>query len=108
MADQQSGWVKTTPVEIEKKVIDLAKQGISPEKIGLKLRDEQGIPKVKVLGLQIKKILKENNLWEDPEIKNIEKKLELLGKHSKTNIHDYKAKRSIVKYNSRLNKLKKN
>ncbi|PIN89109.1 hypothetical protein COU60_04545 [Candidatus Pacearchaeota archaeon CG10_big_fil_rev_8_21_14_0_10_34_76] len=99
-------WVKMKPSDIEKKVIELAKQGISAEKIGLKLRDEHGIPKVKLFNLKIKKILEKENLWQNPETKNVEKKLERLKKHSVKHIHDYPAKRSLVKNVPKLSKLK--
>ncbi len=104
---QKTDWMKSKPADLEKKVIELAKQGLSAEKIGLKLRDELGIPSLKVFKLKVKKILETENLWEDPETKNLGNKIENLKKHSEKNIHDYKAKRSAVKALSRLNKLKK-
>ena len=104
---QKTDWMKSKPADLEKKVIELAKQGLSAEKIGLKLRDELGIPTLKVFKLKIKKILEAENLWQDPEIRNLNNKIDIFNKHSQKNIHDYKAKRSSVKTLSRLNKLKK-
>ena len=52
---QKTDWMKSKPADLEKKVIELAKQGLSAEKIGLKLRDELGIPTLKVFKLKIKK-----------------------------------------------------
>ena len=104
---QKTDWVKIKPEEVEKLVIELGKQNIPPEKIGLILRDQHGIPKVKVFNKRIKKILKEANLWKDSEYENTVKKLETLKKHLEKNKHDYKAKCFIMKYTARLNKLKK-
>ncbi|MDP4039028.1 MAG: hypothetical protein Q8P57_00385 [Candidatus Pacearchaeota archaeon] len=94
------------PEEVEKKVIELGKQGIPPEKIGLILRDQHGVPKAKLFGKKICKILEENNIESNSEQKNIEKKVEILKKHFEKNKHDYTAQRTIIKYASKIRKLK--
>jgi len=104
---KQANWVKAKPEEVEKKVIELAKQNMPPEKIGLVLRDQHGIPKAKIYGLKIGKILKSQGIEVDSEKRNIERKMDSLKKHSAKNKHDYTAKRSIVKQISKLNKIKK-
>ena len=53
---EKADWTKFKPVEVEKIIVDLARQGIAPEKIGLILRDQHGIPKAKLLGIKIKEI----------------------------------------------------
>jgi len=56
-------WLKYTPEEVEALVVKLAKEGLTPSKIGVVLRDTYGIPLVKsVCGETITQILEENNL----------------------------------------------
>jgi small subunit ribosomal protein S15 len=96
---------KMKPADVEKKVIELGKQGIPAEKIGLVLRDKHGIPKAKMLGKKIGQILRENNLYENSEKRNLNKKIETLGKHMEKNKHDFSAKRSLTTSTGRLNRL---
>lgn len=96
---------KTTQKDFEKKVIDLAKQGLTSEKIGEKLR-KQGIHP-KEYKKKISEILKEKELYINPDLKNIEKKLEGLNKHYNNNLQDKKAKKEKDRIFSQLRKLKK-
>lgn len=107
LINKDTSWVKLKPAEIEKKVVELASQGMSPEKIGLVLRDKHGIPKVKIFGKKLSQILKEKKLYVDSEYENILKKSENLKKHLEKNKHDYTAKRSLITSAGRLNKLKR-
>ncbi len=107
MGESKSSWVTAKPAEIRTKIVELAKQGMPPEKIGLVLRDQHGIPKAKLLGLKIGKILKEEKLWNDYEKANLEKGIENLTKHTGKNIHDYKAIRVLVKKSAHLVKISK-
>ena len=52
-----SEWLKIKPSEVENIVIDLYKKGNTPAKIGLILRDQHGIPKAKLIGKKISKII---------------------------------------------------
>ena len=107
MTKEKTEWVKMKPEEITKKIIELGKQGIQPEKIGLILRDEYGIPKAKIFGKKIGQTLRENKIEVKSEENNLSKKLDNLKKHFEQNKHDYPAKQSIIKTFSRLNKFKK-
>jgi ribosomal protein S15P/S13E len=98
---------KLKPADVEKKILELAKQGVPPEKIGLILRDKHGVPSAGLFGKKIGKILKEHNLYENSEIKNISAKIENLNKHIERNKHDFSAKRSQITNTSYLNKLRK-
>ena len=61
------GWVKFKPNKVEELVTKLRKQGMTAAQIGVKLRDEYGIPSVKLMtNKSITKILDENKL--KPEI----------------------------------------
>jgi small subunit ribosomal protein S15 len=43
------GWVTTTPEEARSTILKLAKEGMSPSRIGQTLRDDHGVPLVKPL-----------------------------------------------------------
>ena len=56
-------WLRYGPEEVEAFVIKLAKEGQTPSRIGVTLRDQHGIPLVKhVTGKSILAILEEANL----------------------------------------------
>ncbi len=56
-------WVTYSPAEIEEKIVELSKAGNSTSKIGLILRDQYGIPNVKLAtGKSISTILYENDI----------------------------------------------
>ncbi len=93
--------------EVEKIIIDLAKQGNSSERIGLILRDQHGIPKVRTLGIKIGSIMEKNGFNKNNDKKNIIAKIENLRKHFATNKHDYTAQRKTVMYASRVKKMEK-
>lgn len=104
MTEQKASWVNMKSEDVEKKVIQLAKEGNSPERIGIMLRDEHGIPKVRFFGKRIKHILKKANIWEDSERQNQVKKIGKLEAHVKKNGHDYTAKKSLLKRARSINK----
>jgi len=104
---EKADWTKIKPAEVEKLIVDLAKQGTPPEKIGLILRDQHGVPKSKLLGLKMSKVLEKNKLDSNSEKKNILKKIERLKKHSEKNKHDYTAIRKAVMYSARINRREK-
>lgn len=75
--------------EFEKKVVELAKNNLTAEKIGESLRKEGIHPKD--YNKKISKILKENNLYVNPDLKNTEEKLEKIKKHLEKNKQDKRA-----------------
>jgi ribosomal protein S15P/S13E len=95
---------KLTQKEFEKRVIELAGKGMTCEKIGETLR-KQGIHPGEY-EKKISRILKENNSYVNPDIKNIETKLEKIKKHSDKNKQDKKAKREKERVFSQLRNLK--
>jgi len=107
MAEEKTSWIKEKPETIKEKIIELAKQNIPTEKIGLTLRDEHGIPKVKIFGLRISQVLKEAGMYKDSEYENALRKEETLKKHVLKNKHDYKAQRTIVQNRGKINKIRK-
>ena len=55
-------WVRYSEEDIEKIIMKLSKEGLSPSVIGMRLRDEYGIPDVKqLIGKSITRVLKDKD-----------------------------------------------
>lgn len=107
MAEAKTSWIKMKSADVESLVIDLARKNISPEKIGLVLRDQHGVPKVRLItNKKISQILKENKLGVNPEAENISKRIDNLKKHIEKHKHDYTAKQKLTKRLAHLRKVK--
>lgn len=89
--------VKMKAAEHEKLVLDLHKSGHPPEKIGLILRDQHGVPKSKIVGKKVVQILKENKISPRTEKNSFQEKIATLEKHIAVNKHDHNARRSLTK-----------
>jgi small subunit ribosomal protein S15 len=103
-------WVEYSPKEVEKLVVDLAKQGHSTAMIGLILRDQYGIPDVKAItGKKILAILKENGLAPSiPEdLSNLIRKALRVRRHLERNKKDMHNKVALVKIESKIKRLVK-
>ena len=92
-------------VDFEKKVLELAEKGLSSEKIGEELRQQEIHPKE--FGKKISKILKEKGKYFSPDLKNVEAKLDRIQKHFEKNKQDKRAKREKDRVFSQLRKIKK-
>jgi len=90
-------WVKMKSSDVEDLIIELAKKGNSPAKIGLLLRDLYGVPKTKIFGVKIKKLLKKKGIEYEDEKKAIKKKILKLKTHLENNKHDHAANRALTK-----------
>jgi len=95
---------KITQEEYEKKVLDLAKKGLTSEKIGEQLRKEGIHPKE--YKKKISKILKEKDTYSNPDLKNVQNKLERIQKHFDKNKQDKKSMRERERVFAHLRKLK--
>ena len=113
-------WLKYKPKEVEILVSKYAKEGKSPSQIGTFMRDEYGIPDVKLITKKsISQILKEKNLLKEiPEdLMALIVKAIQIRKHLDENKKDEPAKRGqhltqskilrLAKYYKRKNKLPK-
>ncbi|MEK6893730.1 MAG: hypothetical protein AABX07_06030 [Nanoarchaeota archaeon] len=96
-AEEKPEWVSLKPSEIEKIVVDLAKQGETPSKIGLFLRDKHGVPKVRIINKKIVQILKDAKIPFKSDEEKTKEKIATLEKHISKNAHDYTAKRAFTK-----------
>jgi len=94
---------KLSQKDYEKKVLELAKKGLTVEKIGEELR-KQGIHS-KEYDKKISKILGDKYI--NPDLKNVEEKLERIKKHYEKNKQDKRAMREKDRVFAQLRKLKK-
>jgi ribosomal protein S15P/S13E len=94
---------KISQQEFEKKVIELAKKGLTSERIGEELR-QQGIHP-KEYSKKISKILGDKYI--NPDLKNVEEKLARVKKHYEKNKQDKRAMREKDRIFAQFRKLKK-
>ena len=102
--------VEITAKEAEEMVVSLANAGHSPSKIGLILRDENGVKNFQELtGKPLQKVLNENKLLGDiPEdLLNLIRKSVFLFNHMDKNHKDYSAKRGYELTVSKIRRLSK-
>jgi len=103
-------WSNTDVKAIEKVIIDLKKEGYPSSRIGLVLRDQYGVPDVKlVLGKRIDQVLKENGLLTDipDDLRNLITKALGLRKHLAENRNDLHNKRQLQLTESKVRRLVK-
>ena len=101
-------WLTQSNKETELLVVKYAKEGKSPSQIGIFLRDEYGIPSVKlVTGKTVSQILKEKELLADiPEdVMALIKKVVLIKKHQDENKKDMTAIRGLRLAENKINRL---
>jgi small subunit ribosomal protein S15 len=105
--EEKPAWLKIKPDELQSIVIELGQKNIPPEKIGLILRDEHGIPSTKVYGKKISQILKESSLEvASGEQISANNKAGILKKHITTNSQDLQAKKALTKQLWNIHKFK--
>ena len=101
-------WVTYTNEEIEDMILKFNREGKSTSEIGIILRDQYGIPKVKdVTGERITEILKRNNqAGEYPEdLMNLIRRAVNIRDHLDDNPKDLHSKRGLTIIESRIRKL---
>lgn len=101
-------WVDYKPKEVEDLVIKYAKQGLQSAKIGSILRDQYGVPSVKLATKKtIAQILKENDLYSKlPEdLFNLLKRVVELRVHLEKNKRDYQSYRGLELTESKVRRL---
>lgn len=103
-------WSNSDAKEIEAKIIELRKQGMTCAQIGLVLRDKHGVPNVKLAtGKRVNAIVRENNLDMDiPEdLRNLMHKALLMRKHLENNHRDIHNARQLQLTESKVRRLVK-
>jgi len=94
---------KISEVEYEKEIIEFSKAGLTAEKIGEKLRQKGIHPKE--YSKKISKVLKEKNIYVNPDLKNVGEKLEKIKLHYSKNKQDKRAMREKDRIFSHKKKL---
>jgi small subunit ribosomal protein S15 len=103
-------WITHSRDQVSALVIKLANDGLSPTEIGIKLRDEEGIPLVKpILGKTVTSLLLENNIRSEmPEdLDKLVKKALGLQRHLKVHNSDHRNVRSLELIESKIHRLSK-
>ena len=95
---------KITSKEFEKMVLDFAKTGLTSEKIGEELRKQKIHPQE--YDKKISKILKENNLYVSPDLKNVEEKFNRIKTHLDKNKQDKRALNEKSRVFSQIKKIR--
>ncbi len=106
-------WVKLKPDEVEEIIVKLAKKGHPSSEIGLILRDQYGVPSIRIKELQmeerIARIMKKHKVYPPfPEdMFNLLKKAVTLTAHMEKNKRDYTSKRGLQITESKIRRLTK-
>jgi len=95
-------WLKYTKEEVVAIVKKLAEKDITSEKIGLILRDQYGIPSVRLYGIKMKEAMEDK--FQEPTTLNLDKKLKKIIDHFKKNKQDKKSERALVITKAKLKK----
>lgn len=106
----KKSWVRYSPKEVEQLTLKIAKTGKSSSQIGMVLRDNYGIPDVKIITKKsITKILEENKIAPKlPEdISALIKKVIRLMKHLDSFKKDRTVRRGLVLTESKIHRLAK-
>jgi len=106
----KSDWVKLTPEQIGKLVVEMNKEGLNASQIGIKLRDEHAISSIKsVTGKTMKGFMEENGINQEiPEdLEALVKRALSLQNHLKSNKGDRKNVRSLELLEAKVHRLSK-
>ena len=103
-------WLSHSRDQISSLAVELAKEGLSPSEIGIRLRDLHGIPLIKpVLGKSLTSVLIESNIKSDmPEdLDKLVRKALGLQKHLRVHNSDHRNVRSLELIESKIHRLSK-
>jgi small subunit ribosomal protein S15 len=101
-------WCRYTAEEVEALIIKLSREGHSPSRIGIILRDQHGVPLVKpITGKSVTQTLKERNMYSSlPEdLENLLRRATRLHVHQDKNKADLSNKRSLQVVEAKIYKL---
>ena len=93
---------------MEKTIVEMAKGGNSPSMIGMILRDQYGVPLVKVVtGKKVSEILRDNNLQRriPEDLRNMIAKATAIRKHMEDNKKDLVSRRGLQLVESKIHRL---
>ena len=107
---EKPDWIDYSPDQIISLIVKLAKEENTASQIGIKLRDEHGIPLVKtIIGKSITQVLKENDLSpETPEdLNRLLIRSSKLQSHLKSHPGDRRNIRSLELLEAKIHRLSK-
>ncbi|MGV8089892.1 MAG: 30S ribosomal protein S15 [Methanothrix sp.] len=110
MVTKAPEWSDVSKEELEKTIMKLHDTGMSQSRIGLTLRDQYGVPNVKlVIGNSITGFLRDNNALADiPEdLTNLMRKALHVRKHIKANKKDVHNKRALQLTENKIRRMVK-
>lgn len=101
-------WLGYDKEEVEKLIAKLAKEGKTSSHTGIILRDQYGIPDVRVFGLRVSKVLEKTAKKEVPEdIYNLMRKAVILHRHLASNKADTNSIHGLELLESKIRRLGK-
>lgn len=104
------GWVTTDPQEAKAAIIKLAKEGLSPSKIGMALRDDYGVPlAAPLLGKSVGEILAEGKAAPKvpQDLQDLIDRAQRVQKHLQTHKADRKNVHSLELVEAKIYRLAK-
>jgi small subunit ribosomal protein S15 len=96
--------------ELSTIIVQLSKDGLSPSEIGVRMRDQYGVPLIKpILGKGINKVLQENNSTSEmaEDLNQLVQKALALQKHLKVHNTDKRNIRSLELIEAKIHRLSK-
>ena len=108
MISENPAWVPINAAEIEELIVKMAKDGLTSAKIGLVLRDQHGVPNVKLAtGKTITEIMKEKGVASalPEDISNLMRRAIALNVHVRENQGDVANKRGLQLIESKIRRL---
>jgi small subunit ribosomal protein S15 len=103
-------WCARSAEEIEDLVVQIAKEGVRPSLIGIRLRDQYGVPSTRLITTKtVNEILKERELLPNlPEdMTNLIRRAINLRRHLEENRKDLSSKRGLQLIESKIHRLSK-
>ena len=110
MITENPEWVPLTATEIEDLIVQFAESGITSARIGLNLRDQYGVPSVRLAtGKTVTEIMKEKGVMPDlPEdLSNLMRRAISLNVHVKENRGDVSNLRGLNLIEARIRRLER-
>jgi len=107
---ESPSWVTHGAKEVELLILKYAKEGKTSAQIGLYLRDEYGVPNVKlILKKSVSQVLKEKNISKElpDELMALIKRAVIIRKHLEENHKDMTGKRGLQLTESKIKRLVK-
>ncbi|MFP4546271.1 MAG: 30S ribosomal protein S15 [Methanomassiliicoccales archaeon] len=108
LVEESPEWVPLSNEEIEERIVKMAKDGITSARIGLILRDQYGVPSVKLaLGRSITEVMEENQVQPrlPEDLISLMRKAINLNEHLKENPKDTANRRNLQLVESKIRRL---